>query len=83
MPRLEEKLRVARERASEKMPDHALEILGSHGRELRESGRADDATGEGDPAPDFRLPSSAGGDVQLSELLARGPVVLNFYRGRW
>jgi peroxiredoxin Q/BCP len=32
----------------------------------------------GDPAPDFTLPSSAGGDVQLSALRGR-PVVLYFY----
>ena len=37
----------------------------------------------GDRAPDFTLPAVDGTDVQLSELLARGPVVLTFYRGAW
>ena len=34
-------------------------------------------------APDFVLPSHAGGTVSLSSLLARGPAVLVFYRGHW
>lgn len=83
MPRLEEKLETTRERASEEMPEEALGVLLDHTRELEEAGRAESAVGEGDVAPDFRLPSTAGGEVQLSELLARGPVVVSFYRGRW
>ncbi len=34
----------------------------------------------GDKAPDFTLPDVAGGNVVLAELLARGPVVLVFFR---
>jgi peroxiredoxin len=34
-------------------------------------------------APDFSLPDARGGTVALSSLLARGPVVLTFYRGSW
>jgi peroxiredoxin len=37
----------------------------------------------GDRAPGFRLPDARGGDVALDDLLARGPVVLVFYRGAW
>jgi peroxiredoxin len=37
----------------------------------------------GQPAPDFSLPNGAGQPVSLTELRARGPVVLSFYRGRW
>jgi peroxiredoxin Q/BCP len=33
----------------------------------------------GDPAPDFALPDQDGGEVRLSTLLARGPVLLYFY----
>jgi peroxiredoxin Q/BCP len=32
-----------------------------------------------DPAPDFALPDQDGGEVRLSTLLARGPVLLYFY----
>ena len=37
----------------------------------------------GQRAPDFALPNVAGRPVGLRELLAHGPLVLSFYRGRW
>lgn len=33
----------------------------------------------GDIAPDFRVPSSVGSAVSLSEATAKGPVVLHFF----
>ncbi len=52
-------------------------------RDLTASGLADRARGVGDIAPDFTLPDAAGRQVALRDLLARGPVVLTFYRGGW
>ncbi|WP_437373332.1 peroxiredoxin-like family protein [Maribacter litoralis] len=37
----------------------------------------------GEKAPDFKLPNPLGKDVQLSDLLSKGPVVVTFYRGSW
>lgn len=38
----------------------------------------------GDPAPDFELKDAHGASYQLSELVKRGPVVLEFFRsGGW
>ena len=38
----------------------------------------------GDPAPDFVLKDAHGASYRLSELLKRGPVVLEFFRsGGW
>ncbi len=38
----------------------------------------------GDHAPEFALPSANGmGEVSLSALLRRGPVVVEFLRGTW
>jgi peroxiredoxin len=37
----------------------------------------------GDRAPDFVLENASGRMIRLDELLARGPVVLTFYRGAW
>lgn len=34
-------------------------------------------------APRFELPNQHGQSVQLTELLAKGPVVVTFYRGSW
>jgi peroxiredoxin Q/BCP len=37
----------------------------------------------GSIAPDFELSDSSGTPHRLSDLVARGPVILLFYRGRW
>ncbi|MEM8766375.1 MAG: hypothetical protein AAGE43_02940 [Pseudomonadota bacterium] len=44
---------------------------------------APNALAIGDRAPDFRLRRAGGGELQLSEYLAGGDVVLVFYRGHW
>ncbi len=51
--------------------------------ELAASGFAERAVKEGDMAPDFSLPNVRGEQVRLSQRLAKGPVVLTFYRGGW
>ncbi len=50
---------------------------------LVDEGAANDALKTGDKLPDFMLASAEGHFVRLADLLARGPVVLSFYRGRW
>lgn len=37
----------------------------------------------GDKAPDFELTDANGNTVALADMLAKGPVVLTFYRGGW
>jgi peroxiredoxin len=37
----------------------------------------------GGQAPSFVLPNAVGKQVSLDQLLARGPVVISFYRGLW
>jgi len=50
---------------------------------LRDSGLFDGALAIGDPLPPFRLPSTAGHLVDSAELLAKGPLVISFFRGEW
>ena len=50
---------------------------------LMASDVAKDAKGLGDEAPDFELPDAWGSAFRLTTALARGPVVLSFYRGGW
>jgi peroxiredoxin len=55
-------------------------------RDAESMGAADafpDALGVGAIAPLFALPDARGGELALADLLARGPVVLVFYRGAW
>lgn len=51
--------------------------------ELIASGAAQRALKAGDRAPDFVLPDPEGKPVSSTELLAKGPLVLSFYRGVW
>lgn len=51
--------------------------------ELIASGQAERALKAGDVAPAFELPDAEGNLVSSAELLARGPLVISFYRGVW
>ena len=51
--------------------------------ELIESGQAQRARKAGDVAPVFTLNDPEGNAVSSRELLARGPLVVSFYRGVW
>jgi peroxiredoxin len=51
--------------------------------ELIESGQAQRARKAGDTAPEFILKDPEGNPVSSRELLARGPLVVSFYRGVW
>lgn len=50
---------------------------------LREAGVGEGALKAGDVAPDFALTTAEGRIETLADLLAKGPVVLSFYRGKW
>jgi peroxiredoxin len=52
-------------------------------RRLTDSATAEGALKAGDVFPEFALPDGSGGFALSSELLRRGPLVVNFYRGRW
>jgi len=51
--------------------------------ELRESGIGERALKPGSDAPEFELPDQNGQVVRSSDLLARGPLLTCFIRGRW
>ena len=57
---------------------HARAVL-----ELKQSGIAERALQPGNDAPEFELPDQNGKPVRASDLLARGPLVICFIRGRW
>jgi peroxiredoxin len=50
---------------------------------LRDAGVGAEALKAGDTAPEFALANAEGQIVALAGLLAKGPVVLSFYRGKW
>lgn len=61
----------------------ALEIMHRATAELIDSGQAQRARKAGDTAPEFTLKDPDGNDVVSRDLLAKGPLVVSFYRGVW
>jgi peroxiredoxin len=60
-----------------------IEIMDRATAELIVSGQAQRAKKAGDAAPAFVLLDADGKEVSSRELLARGPLVVSFYRGVW
>jgi peroxiredoxin len=60
-----------------------LEAMHRATAELIASGQAKRALKAGDKAPDFVLNDPDGKPVSSRDLLAKGPLVLSFYRGVW
>lgn len=51
--------------------------------ELRASGFLERVVQPGQPMPAFALPGQGGRLIDSAELLAKGPLVVTFYRGKW
>ena len=65
------------------LPDEDAQITGGSFEKLAASQTAENALAVGEMVPDFTLPNVTGDPVTLSDMLNKGPVVLNFYRGGW
>lgn len=64
-------------------PPAAVAVMHGATADLIATGQAERALKAGDRAPDFTLSDADGAPVSLAGLLAKGPVVLTFYRGVW
>lgn len=67
----------------QKASQDVVDVMTQATTELDSSGIVNNSLKVGDKAPDFELPGATGEPVKLSSLLAKGPVVINFYRGQW
>jgi peroxiredoxin len=65
------------------VPYSVIETMHRATAELVASGAAARALKAGDKAPDFTLADPDGRTVSSADLLARGPLVVSFYRGVW
>ena len=83
MPTLAERLDTIRAAAKTRIPAEAQIVMQRSIDDLRASGAVDRIARVGQRTPTFTLPNAAGTQISLDGLLARGPVVLSFYRGRW
>jgi len=65
------------------LPTEVLEILSRNTSLLQEQHLAEKALHEGDKFPVFSLVDSDGQEHSLTQLLAKGSVIISFYRGGW
>jgi hypothetical protein len=72
-----------RDLCQQEWPPEAFEMVNTTLAELAHTGILNVALKEGDEAPAFTLPDQEGRLVHSVQLLAQGPLVLNFYRGMW
>jgi hypothetical protein len=80
---LEEQLQVLRAQSAQRLGPEAAAAIARARDELVASGFTKGARREGEQAPGFTLRNPVGHGVSLADLLARGPVVVTFYRGGW
>lgn len=80
---LKEKFDARKEELKAQAPPEALEIMHQATEDLRKSGITDRALKVGDRGPGFELKNAEGHLVRSYDLLAAGPMVLTFYRGKW
>ena len=65
------------------VPRKIQTVMKEETEQLARSGIAEKALKVGDKAPAFSLPNTTGAMVSSENLLAKGPMVISFYRGGW
>ncbi len=65
------------------VPAETLSTIGQSTQQVADLKLDEKALKVGDRIPNFTLPSATERSVELQQLLARGPVVISFYRGLW
>ncbi|MDH3960603.1 MAG: hypothetical protein OET55_04940 [Desulfuromonadales bacterium] len=66
-----------------RIPPEAAAIMAHTTKQLELSGIVDKALAKGDKAPSFELQDWQGNSHNSVLLLAKGPLILHFYRGSW
>ena len=80
---LKAELKALQTRLESARPAEVVATMHRAVEELRASGSADRVLKAGDVAPHFVLPNAAEQPIDSRALLAKGPLVVTFYRGRW
>ena len=83
MRSLGQRLETLKNAMASKIDADSREIMKRSTQSLIDEKRADGALGEGDRIPGFRLPRADGAVVASDDWLAKGPLVITFFRGHW
>ena len=80
---LSEQLEKIRESAAERIPADSIAVMHRATEYLRASGIMDRVLKVGDTMPSFNIENTRGETVNSADLLAKGPLVVSFFRGKW
>jgi peroxiredoxin len=80
---LAERLALKAEESRASLPEAFYRIVRKSVAYLRDSGLFDGALKVGDSLPSFRLRNASGLFLDSDDLLAKGPLVISFFRGDW
>ena len=80
---LKEKLDTIREASSKRIPTDRQAIMHRATADLRTSGILGSIVKVGQPMPMFAGLAHDGRTINSTDLLARGPLILSFFRGHW
>jgi hypothetical protein len=80
---LREKLEATRAASASRVPADKRAIMERATADLRASGILKNVAAVGQVAPAFTAPDYDGRVLSSHELLARGPLVISFFRGAW
>jgi hypothetical protein len=83
MMSLKEKLEATRAASASRRPPDQRAIMQRATDDLRASGILKEVAAVGQMAPTFAAQNYDGRTVSSRELLARGPLVVSFFRGAW
>lgn len=83
MDSLKQQITALRQEQEEALSEDVLRLQERSIHRVEDSGLLDSAVATGDPFPHFSLPNAGGNAVSSEELLAKGPLVVCFYRGSW
>ena len=83
MSKLQDQLDQITANTQEPVQPERLEISERAVAELYAAGIEDRILPVGSMAPEFALPDAGGRIIRSADLLALGPLVINFFRGRW
>jgi hypothetical protein len=80
---LKEKLDARRALSSGRVPPDKWAIMERATADLRTSGILQKVAAIGEKAPVFTAPNFDGRTISSAELVARGPLIVSFFRGAW
>ena len=80
---LTEELNDLKQKLGQEISRETLKEIGQFVQGLVQAGIEKTSCQAGDTIPSFTLPDVSGKLVSSEDILARGPMVLSFYRGAW